>query len=309
MPPPDLVLPEVPCLWLSPILRPELSLGAFQRAASALRRSSLPVTRRRSGGPALCLGPEALHLALFLPTPSALVPDADLPRLLNRHVRPLLRALKRLGLPASYPGRDWIAVAHRPAVWVGFAHRASSGACCVEAFLPLDLPFALPPGLDAAEGDRSAPPWLGKTPAALRELSPKPLALEDLQDAVVRAYAEDLRVPAEPGRYRPEQLRPEALDGRGPWAARREEAIGFVGAAGPPAPGLGGDFFASEDLISALDARLQALPAGASRGALEAALMAAVEETGGALEGVRSAATLLDVLEEAFATPGLTSSR
>jgi len=296
----DLPPPSSASLWLAPVLRAELSLGAFQRAASAVKAPPCPVTRRLSGGPTLFLAPGALHLALFLPSPSSLVPDADVPRLLNRHLRPLLRALRRLGLPAMYPGRDWIAVAHRPAVWVGFAHHGASDACCVEAFLPLDQPFSVPPSHDASAPHRSEPPWLGKAPASLRELSPQPLELAALQEAVADAYAADLGVPLEPGRFEAERLRPEARDQRPPWAALRQEVIGLVGAAGPPEAALGGEFFASEDLIAAVNRKLAGLPRGASRGQLQEALAAAVEETGGAVEGVRSSASLLDALEEAF---------
>lgn len=301
MPLVDLPPPSSPSLWLAPVLRAELSLGAFLRAASAVKDPPCPVTRRLSGGPALRLAPEALHLALFLPSPSSLVPDADLPRLLNRHLRPLLRALRRLGLPAMYPGRDWIAVAHRPAVWVGFAHHGASDTCCVEAFLPLDQPFSVPPEHDASAPHRGDPPWLGKAPASLRELSPRPLALEALQEAVASAYAADLGVPWEPARFEAGQLRPAAQDRRPPWAALRQEAIGLVGASGPPWAGLGGEFFASEDLIAAVDRRLAELPRGATRGQLQGALAAALEETGGGVEGVRSVGALLDALEEAFA--------
>ncbi|MCS6900005.1 MAG: hypothetical protein RMJ98_09885 [Myxococcales bacterium] len=297
----DLPLPSSPSLWLEPVSQAELSLGAFQRAASALKEPSFPVTRRLSGGPTLLLAPESLHLVLYLPSPSVLVPDADLPRLLNRHLRPLLRALRRLGLAAMYPGRDWIAVAHRPAIWVGFAHHGASNACCVEAFLPLDRSFSVPSEQDASAIYRSEPPWLGKVPAGLRELSPHPLSLETLHQAVTRAYATDLGVLWAPGSFEAGWLRREVRDERPPWAALRQEAIGLVGASGPPWAGLGGEFFASEDLMAAVDRRLEELPRRATRGQLQEVLVAAVEETGGRIEGVCSVDSLLDVLEEAFA--------
>ncbi|HEU4533048.1 MAG TPA: hypothetical protein VFS00_02985, partial [Polyangiaceae bacterium] len=99
----DFVDPRTPRLALRTLPGPALVLGAFQRAASAI---ALPegapappaVRRRRSGGPALWAGPATLHLVLTLPRPDALVP-CDPPRLLNRHVRPLLQGLSRLGGP------------------------------------------------------------------------------------------------------------------------------------------------------------------------------------------------------------------
>ncbi|MCU0655826.1 MAG: hypothetical protein MUF64_11255 [Polyangiaceae bacterium] len=299
MPLADLPPLPAPSLWLGTTRQPELSLGAFQRASSALSPSSLPRTRRLSGGPSLFLPAGSLHLALFLPSPSALVQDADLPRFLNRHVRPLLRALRSLGLLASYPGRDWIAVAHRPVAWIGFAHLASSGACCFEAFLPLETSFSLPDGVNRYPAPESAP-WLGKSPASLREVSATPLDLDRLQDAVLRAYRglDGEALPRAP--FTDGQLRPEAQDERPPWQALREEVIGYVGASGPPSAGLGGDFFASEDLIRVLDQRLATLPRGTSRGELREAVAAVLEETGGHLEGVRSVSSLLDALEEAF---------
>lgn len=288
---PRLALAFAPRAWLS--------LGAFQRAASALRSPPFPLSRRLSGGPALHLSPGTLLARLSLPSPSALVPDADPPRLVNRHVRPLLQALRKLGLLASYPGRDWVAVAHRPLAWIGFAHHAASGACAVEFCLPYEEPFTLPPALEASPA-RAEPPWRGQSPATLRQLSATPPSPPQLLQTIAEVYQKSYRDLLVEERD-PAFFLEEILDERPPWRAQREEVIGFVGASGPPSPGLGGDFFASEDLMAAINQGLSALPTGATREQLQAVLEAAVSETGGVLEGVRSATSLLDALEEAFA--------
>lgn len=290
-----------PSLWLQPVRRTELCLGAFQRAASALRPHDLPVSRRLSGGPCLLLSPDTLHLLLTLPSPSALAPDADPPRLLNRYVRPLLRGLSRLGVTASYTGQDWVGALLCPTpasppsrcsiAWVGFAHHAASGACCFEAFLPLSTPLALPPGLDGYP-PRQAParPSLGLSQAAGR-----PLSCSEVSDAILAAYDRAYGSPLPRASWSSSRLRPDDPDPRPPWSSLRPEAIGFVGASLSPTPELGGDFFASDDLIAAIHVALLDLP-HPSRDQLRDLLARAASDSGGILEGVRSIDSLLDVL-------------
>ena len=63
-------------------------------------------------------------------------------KLVNRHVRPLLKALTRVtSAPANYFGRDWIAMAHRPIAFVGFAHSAEHGTGLLEAVIAVDTPL------------------------------------------------------------------------------------------------------------------------------------------------------------------------
>ena len=284
--------PLAPTLALAPVGRHEVCLGAFQRAASAVVAGPTPLTRRLSGGPALWLAPSTLHLQLRLPHAAALVADADLPRLLNRHVRPLLRALRSLDPRASHGGRDWVTLGHRPAAWLGLAHDAASGACLVEAFLPCDESFALPAGLDAYP-PRQVPAWLGHAPASLAAVAGRPVDPAALAAAVARAFSalapDGVLAPG------PAPARPDAADHRPPWQRLREEAIGFVGAGSDP-PELGGDLFASLDLIAAINARL-ADRAPRSPDEARALLSAALDEVpGGAIEGVRYAESLVAVL-------------
>lgn len=293
---PALASGRSPQIWLRTASRHEICLGAFQRAASALRASpGLPVTRRLSGGPALWIAPGTLHLLLTLPSPSALIADADPHRLINRHVRPLLRALRRVGALASYPGRDWVSASHRPVAWVGLAHHAASGACAFEAFIPLLEPFALPAHLDGYPARNNAP-FLGKTPASLGQITSRPVPPEQLSDALLAAYDEVGGPLARPP-WTDEITRPLALDTRPPWASLREGVIGFLGASREPAPELGGDFFASSDLIDAINDALAARPPAPCDDDLRAALARAVGSVeGGIFEGIRSVDEIVAVL-------------
>lgn len=80
--------------------------------------------RRLTGGRALALGEGYLGISLLLPHRSALVaedPFALAPfQVANRYVRGVMRALKQLGLPAFYPGRDLVTVNRRPIAAVSF---------------------------------------------------------------------------------------------------------------------------------------------------------------------------------------------
>lgn len=125
-------------------------LGAFARRASCETHHAAIMTRRLSGGPCVAAPAGTLHLVLALPTPDALVPDADAARLVNRYVRPLLRALTRLGLPARYFGRDTVVAHSMPVAWVGFAHHAARGASVVEAFLTTSDPGPAAAAVEAA---------------------------------------------------------------------------------------------------------------------------------------------------------------
>jgi hypothetical protein len=298
----DLVDPARPLLWIAPISRREICLGAFQRARSALSPAALegpwPLTRRLSGGPALDLGPGMLHLLLALPSPSALL-DADAARLVNRHVRPLLRALTRLGALSQYFGRDWVTVAHRPVAWVGFAHHAASAGCCFEAFVGLTRSFALAPGLDGYPR-RAAPPFLGKPPASAEEASGKGIPIERAAALIGEAY-EALGGGIARAPWTPEQVRPLAADERAPWTALVEAPIGFLGArAGGEIKegGFGGDLLGSTDLVARLDAAVGGLPGGVLRAEIGALLGHALDQ-GGLIDGVRDPSTLIDLIEQA----------
>jgi hypothetical protein len=274
--------------------------GAFQRVTTAVgglastddarAAGDAPVFRRGSGGPAVRVGPGTVHVALALASPSALV-ACDEKRIVNRYVRPILRALTRCGHTASFTGRDWIAVAHRPAGWVGFAHDAASRRTLVEAFVAVRTPFA----------DAGRASFLGKHPATLEELAGKPVDEARIARAIVDAYAGDappgdLAWPGSPDAP-PIVLAAAPVTVEPPWLATVDEAIGPLGA-GPDASGtfrVGGDLLVSRDALALLEARAATAPLDDLPALVDATLGA----RGVALDGVKSLTSLLDVITRA----------
>jgi hypothetical protein len=270
-------------LWLARPGEDAIALGAFQRGEASAAGGS-PVVRRGSGGPAVRVGEGTVWVALLLPRPDALTP-CDEAHLVNRYVRPLLRALTRCGALAHYFGRDWVSVKHRPAAWVGFAHERASGRAVIEAFLARETPFDL--------GPRAS--YLGKEPGTLASIMGAPVAEARLVDAVIDAYATSYaRAAIDRGPLPAAGADAEAPAGDPPWAATVDEAIGPLGA-GEDARGrfrVGGDLLVSRDALAELEA---ALP-----GAEDAEVGALVDRTlgaaGVALHGVGSLSRVRDVI-------------
>lgn len=266
--------------------------------AGAFQREPATAYRRGSGGPEVRLAPGSVHVLLSLATPSALVP-CDAKRVVNRSVRPLLRALTKTGHLAHYFGRDWVSVAGRPVAWAGFAHDATSQRTTFEAVVAVGAPFAL----------RDRESLRGREPSIV-DVDPARLV-----DAIAAAYASDVESLAQSLGAAPgdavidlpadELLATPAAAPIGPepaWLATREEAIGTLGA-GPDAAGtfrVGGDLLASRDAIARLEAAVKAggLHAPADIGRLVDATLAA---PGVALDGIRALANLRDVIVDALA--------
>ncbi|MFO0658793.1 MAG: hypothetical protein U0165_03020 [Polyangiaceae bacterium] len=282
-----------PKILVSELARDEIVLGAYQRAATAIAvdralSAGYSITRRCSGGPSVFASRGSLHVVLSLPRADALT-DATPSKLVNRYVRPLLRALSSLGLPAHYFGRDWVSIDKRPVAWVGFAHRRETGACVFEAIVPVDAAFALPRGLDAYS-PRSSDPFLGKAPASLSEISRAWVDRASIIAKIYEAY-EHAYGPIERGAWDPSVLRSEesSLDAR--FSALREEVIGFVGASYEgDSICLGGDLFASEGLLEEF-----AIDCEGEREALAQRWLDRISETGAVLDGVRQIESLVDV--------------
>jgi|GEM_PF-793460 len=173
-----------------------LALGRYQRLARALAtplgepdptQSPANLVRRWTGGHATAYGDGILSVSLILPGPSAWLPAAEkIPaeKLLNRHVRGLLRAFSALGAPAFYPGRDCVTVAARPVAYVS-CERDATGVCLVQAIVGLSRPCSVeqsaPP---LPEGDAAA------LPASLADLVGGSAGLgECLSEALLTAYA------------------------------------------------------------------------------------------------------------------------
>jgi hypothetical protein len=189
-----------------------------------------------------------------------------------------------------------VSVEHRPVAWVGFGHDATSRRTLFEAFVGVRTPFAV--------GPRAS--FLGKAVATLESLREGPLepigsTAERLASAIVDAYV--AQAGGEVRDLEPAEVAAAAAgagdDPRAdpPWAATCEEAIGLVGA-GPDARGalrIGGDLLVSRDALARLGERLA--------GATPADVPRVVDETlgapGVALDGVKSLASIADVVVRA----------
>lgn len=268
-------------------------VGAFQRRADAGEAPALPLLTRGSGGAAARVGGGTVWTQLALARPDALV-ACDAERILNRYVRPLLRALTRTGAQAHWFGRDWVSVARRPAALVAFAHDAATGRALIEAIVAVTTPFAL--------GERGS--FRGQAPGTLEEIVSR-ADVGAVARAIEEAYAELAGEPTE-------ELDPARLFGgdeagpqpEPPWTAVREEAIGIV-AAGRDRAGrlrVGGELMASRDAIARLEDRVAALAPGDRLGEQ---VGAAVNETlagaGAVTFGVRSLESVRDVVVAALA--------
>jgi hypothetical protein len=268
-----------------------LLVGAFQRradvAGAGALGEALPLVRRGSGGPEVRLGAGSVHVTLALAHPAALA-ASDEKRIVNRAVRPLLRALAKTGNLAHYFGRDWVSVRHRPAAWVGFAHDASTGRTLFEAVVAVRVPFAVT--------QRAS--FLGKPHGTLESIGGRAADPIRLADAIAESYAGDgldtldWPQPSDDG-----DANADLPGADPPWAATVDEAIGTLGA-GPDARGVlrvGGDLLVSRDALARLEARAAAAPVEDLPSIVDETLAA----PGVALDGVRSLGSFLDVLVRA----------
>ena len=267
-------------------------LGAFQRASElGPGAHEASIVRRGSGGGAARVGAGSVWLQLVLARSDALVactPD----KLLNRYVRPLLRAITKVAsAPASYFGRDWISAAHRPVALVAFAHEAKTNAALFEAIEAVSTPISA----------SARPSFLGKASATLEELARRSIDRARVIDAIADAYrslatsAVDIVPPASL------PVAVDDLSNEPLWTATRDEAIGLV-AAGPDASGklrVGGELMASSDALSRLEERVALLPADASDDDVGRIVDEALTTGGAVTFGVRSLASIRDVIVEA----------
>jgi len=136
------------------------SLGRFQRVGGSLATREV---RRLSGGRSTRYGEGIVSLCALAPEPQAWLDESGAlsgPRLLNRLVRGLLAGLSRLGLPASYPGRDFVTANGRRLAYVSLS-REASGVLLFQAVLGAGAPYTTEelepswPGLPAAPAPTS----------------------------------------------------------------------------------------------------------------------------------------------------------
>jgi hypothetical protein len=263
-------------------------LGAFQRAAGLGVAVGTPLARRGSGGPEVRVGPGTIHVSIALDNPASLI-ACDEKRIVNRHVRPLLRALTRAGgtgAVAHFFGRDWISVSHRPIAWVGFAHDSATRRTLFEAFVAVRTPFAL----------TARASFLGKVPGTLESIAGGPVDEARLVQAIADAYARNAAAVALDALDVP--LRDDT-PGDPPWAAVVDEVIGPLGA-GPDAQGIfrvGGDLLVSRDAL----ARLETRAASAREEDLGRIVGETLASPGVAIDGVRSLDSIRHVIASARA--------
>jgi hypothetical protein len=268
-------------------------MGAYQRTTELAEPHPRLVLRRVSGGAAARVGPGSIWMSLALRSVDALVP-CEVTKIVARHVRPLLRALTKLGRPAQHGGHDFISVANRPAALIGFAHDTETGRTSMEAFIAVSTPFAL---------SRRAS-FTGKAPSTLQQLHGQNINAVTLCGAIADAYAEEhlmTILPLAIGAVL-EADGPIPFDDDPPWAATVEETFGTI-CAGRDAEGrmrVGGELRVSRDALAALEARIEALgPFGA-----RAEVGRIVTETLGArtvaIDGVRSLSSISNVITKAI---------
>jgi len=286
---------------VAPIVGEGIALGAFQRVRSTLdlarlEGSGMSVVRRATGGPALRVGRGHVFVALELRGPDALGGVADPGRALNRHVRPILRALTSLGdVAATSGGRDLILARGVPIAWVGVGHERATRRTTLEAIINVTRSFALDPALDLAHG-AIAPRFNGATPTTLEETLGRKVDPAEVVEAILQELtaaaggdAAKLALPSLPTtRVNPDEL---------PFTAMVEEAIGLLGAlVERNAVVVGGDLMASSDALAELGQRALSLDHDGLGAAIDATLGA---ESGALLLGVRSLESIRKVIEGA----------
>lgn len=250
--------------------------GAFDHAR--------PGPRRASGGGPVRVGPGSVWLQLALARPSALV-ACEPAQLLNRYVRPLLKAITKSGALAHYFGRDWVSAQKRPVAFAGFAHDARSGRALVEAVVAVSTPFA----------DAGRPSFLGHAPVTLAELAGKDPGVAPVADAIVASYASAYaRTAEERAPLAPPSLADVAPI---PWLATVDEAIGPIGVARAASGALrvGGELMVSRDALASLDEALATIDAS-DPAAVGSAVDATLGASGVALFGIRTLTSVRDAI-------------
>ena len=185
--------------------------------------------RRGSGGAAVRVGPGSVWIQLLVAHPKV-----DPSRLMNRHVRPLLAALAKVGPPGRYFGRDWVSVEHAPAAFIGFSFDERSGRALVEMIVAAETRFDIGPR-DSFRGQE-----------------PRVLAIDTSRAAAAAraAYEASGAVHVEPA------VPPtDATDDDFAWTVTADEPIGRIGAAFDARGRLrfGGELMTSRQAIEALE--------------------------------------------------------
>jgi len=135
-----------------------LSIGRYHLVSDAMASNrAIRVHRRRSGGRAVPCGDGFVGLTLVLPHRAFLFAEDPLGlaayQVMNRYARGILEACRLAGVPAFYPGRDWVTV-HRRAIALVSFEVDPSGTLLFEAILANQRDFSeLPRLLEGVDAD------------------------------------------------------------------------------------------------------------------------------------------------------------
>ncbi len=214
--------PPDPILAVARLDRASVLLGRYQRAASALRLDAVetdrcPIFRRAGGGRAILAPPGTVAFLLALPFPGSLLPRAiPADRVLNRYVRGVMAALRRLGAAggAFYTGRDFILADHAQ-IGVISQQSALVGPTLFEAVLAMDEPLELP-GRYRGYPEHSDLRAAGPAWTAVGRIRGRTSSMEEIVEAISEGYEEAFGCRAAPAPELEETLRAAEEQRRGP---------------------------------------------------------------------------------------------
>ena len=280
--------------------RPHAALvGRFQDVECELdletcRAEGIELGRRPTGGGAILMGPDQLGVALAVRAREGELGLRGRAReLMARFSTGLVRGLARLGIEASFRGKNDLAVDGRKIAGLGI-WRGPSGGLLFHASLLVDLDVALMarvlrlPFDVVRAGELEV---LERRFSTVRGRLGRDVALDDVRDAVEEGFAQAFDVAVEPGeldaaeRAAVDALVREKYATPG-WIHQRTEVVDSAGGATVATPGgtldvrvalagrtikavhVRGDFFEDEVALADLEARLRwhsAEPAAVAR--------------------------------------------
>ena len=248
-------------LLVAPLAGEAVAIGRFQRVGSTIDVAlpHAPIVRRASGGSAIAVRAGQLYVALDLASPTALGGVADPARILNRHVRPLLRALQSQGVRAVYGGRDFIACRGVAIAWVGVRHEVATGRTGVEMVVALDRAFNVDATLDLSAG-AIEPRFGGRAPGSIAALLGRSLTVDAILRAIVECYSAVADANVSTRALELPATDPPLTVDEPPFDALIEVPIGLLGVSISNARiALGGDWMVSHDAVAALERDLASL--------------------------------------------------
>jgi hypothetical protein len=285
-----------PHLLVSRLTGGALALGRWQLASDALSESGLekPWVRRATGGRTVALGEGLLAVAMVLPHRSALVsadPEA-LPAgsFLNRAVRPLLEALARLGVPATYFGRDFVTWESGQGPLLGF-DLAASGAALFEAIIPAEAHWWPPEPLLF----RPPPPPARGAPAPAMSARMVGVTASRLAEALAHVLQRSFSIDLTPATASPPRVDVPDHDPVGPGTPPVQTVLGSARwSLAPPHVRLHGDLLFDSAGMSRLETDLAA--GALERSRVESVWAGLFADPRHALLGLRDPSPLLDAL-------------